>query len=163
MTEQYSLDQRFVEALYADDPLGAVVRAHIHIEARLAQAIESTFPKPNELPILRFEQRVRLAVALGLDEHLRAPLLELGRIRNAFSHKLDVQLDEQMVHRFFHSFSSDERQIIIRAYERTNELHGLNEEPPYESADVRHRFVTIAVALDGMLSIAVKTLAFRSA
>ena len=146
-----SSDDEFFEAIRAEDPLGAVVRAHIHIEARLSQVVDALTPHPRDLPSLRYEQRAKLAVALGLDGRILGPLLELGYIRNAFAHKLDVKLTDGMVDKLFASFDEEDRGVIVEAYQLTwaqLEKAGM---PPYEKTDARHKFITMAVAMDKFL------------
>jgi hypothetical protein len=84
MSSTLATDNVFFDVLRGEDPLGAVVRAHIHVEARLNLVLEALTPRPNDLPKLRFEQRAKLAVALGLDDTILPALIERGRIRNAF-------------------------------------------------------------------------------
>jgi hypothetical protein len=163
MSAPVSSDPEFYAALRAEDPLGAVVRTHIHIEARLNTAIRRALPRPDELPSLRFEQRVRLALCLGFEEGLVAPLIELGRIRNAFSHRLDVTLTDAMVNTLFASFSQSQRQLIVDAYEMTNKDVGVKDAPPYDKADARLRFLTIAVAMDTLVKLAGEALVPRVA
>ena len=66
----------FVGALFGEDELGVVVRAHIHIEAKLLELLELMVADPKHLERmdLDFGQRVNLAVALGLKpEHAWEP------------------------------------------------------------------------------------------
>jgi hypothetical protein len=149
-----SSDDAFFDAIRGEDQLGAVVRAHIHIEARLNQVVEALTPHPDELPSLRYEQRAKLAVALGLDGRILNPLLELGRIRNAFAHRLDVKLTDSMVAKLFEAFHKEDRWIIVDAYQRTWAHLGQRGMPPYEKTDARHKFITMAVAMDKFLLMA---------
>jgi hypothetical protein len=147
-------DDQFFQALRAEDPLGAVVRAHIHIEARLNQVLDALVMYPEHLPNLRFEQRARLAVSLGLDERILAPLNKLGHIRNAFAHRLDVTLTDAMVNELFGAFSEEDQEIIVQAYNVTHTNLNMQGMPPYEKTDARHKFITMAVALDKFLIVA---------
>jgi len=151
MSPAPATDDVFFDALRAEDPLGAVVRAHIHIEARLNLVLEALTPHPRHLPNLRFEQRARLAVALGLAERILPALLELGHIRNAFAHRLDVALTDAMVDKLFAAFCPDDRDTIVQAYQMTHAQLGHGVMPPYDKTDARHKFITMAVALDKFL------------
>jgi hypothetical protein len=67
------VDDEFMRALFAEDELGAVIRAHILIEAQVNGIIEGLVFDPTNLPNLRFEQRARLLVALGTQRSFRRP------------------------------------------------------------------------------------------
>jgi|SRR5688572_2741231 hypothetical protein len=155
MPSKPATDDAFFDALRGEDALGAVVRGHIHIEARLQLVLEALTPHPSHLPQLRYEQRVKLAVALGLHERILPALTKLGHIRNAFGHRLDVSLTDAMVDDLFQSLSEEDKDTIRNAYKTTQAQLGL-EWPPYEQTDARHKFITIAVALDKFLIVAEK-------
>ena len=154
MQNSPATDDVFFDSLRGEDQLGAVVRAHIHIEARLNQVLEALTPHPKHLPNLRYEQRLRLAVALGLSESFLSPLKILGDIRNAFGHRLDVTLAPDMVDRLFNSFTPEDRATIREAYAATQSQLAADGMPPLEQADARVRFIMIAVAIDKYLILA---------
>jgi hypothetical protein len=81
----------FMRALFAEDELGAVIRAHTLSEAQVNGIIESLVVDPESLRRLRFEQRVLLLIALAASKELSAPLLELGNLRNAFGRRVDTR------------------------------------------------------------------------
>jgi len=147
-------DDQFLDSLRGEDELGAVVRAHIHIEARLSQVLEALTPHPKHLPNLRYEQRLRLAVALGLNEQILAPLKILGEIRNDFGHRLEVKLTQGMVDKLFNSFAPDDSEVVRSAYKATQSQLQTVAMPPFEKAGARVQFVMIAVALDKYLILA---------
>ncbi len=113
------VDADFMHALFAEDELGAVIRAHIMIEAQVNDIVDSLAFDPKALPRLRFEQNVRLMVALGASHELLEPLIELGRIRNAFSHRIDTNLTIGMIDKWLLTFSDDDRAMMDRAIEKT--------------------------------------------
>ncbi|SRR6266568_62394 len=113
------IDDTFLRALFAQDELGAVVRAHILIEGQVNRIVEHLLVDPKSLPHLRFEQTVRLMVALGASEELSEPLIELGRIRNAFGHRADTRLTTATIDKWVSCFSENDRAIMNRALEKT--------------------------------------------
>jgi len=71
----------FIQSLQAEDELGLVVRAHIHIEAKLIDLLSLLAEaKALEKMGLDYFQRVHLAVALGLKEEHSKGLLALGTL-----------------------------------------------------------------------------------
>lgn len=144
------VDDKFIRVLFAEDALGAVIRAHIMIEAQVNEIIEGLVFDPKNLPNLRFEQRARLMVALGASEELLGPLVELGRIRNAFGHRLDAEITDTMVDKWSQSFSESDREMMGRAIEKTCADLG---QPSAKLAehDPKSRFVLVAVFLRQVL------------
>jgi hypothetical protein len=83
--------------LLGEDPLGMVIRAHIHIENQLIEFIEAALAAPDQLKSLNLDYagRVSLALALGLHPEFGKPLRSLGTMRNHFAHRLDAGLGAQ--------------------------------------------------------------------
>lgn len=144
------IDDEFIRALFAEDQLGVVVRAQIMIEAQVNGIIDDLVVDPRSLPNLRFEQSARLMVALGASEDLLGPLVELGRIRNAFGHRLDMKITEAMVDKWSKSFSESDRATMERANEKTrNDLR--QPSAKIEEHDPKSRFILVAVFLRQVL------------
>lgn len=149
---QPATDDAFLDALMGEDVLGAVVRAHIHIEARLSELLVTLTPFPEHLPKnLRFEQKARLAVALGLVDGALVPLIQLGNIRNAFAHRIDADLTENMVNDLYLAFAEEDRAVLANAYENTHAELRTENPAPYAKLDPRGKFITLAVAMDKFL------------
>ena len=148
-------DEVFLDSLRGEDVMGAVVRAHIHIEARVNRVLRALTPHPNHLPKnLRYEQAVRLAVAMGLHERILEPLKILGQIRNDFAHDLAATLTDRMANLLLESFSSDDREVIEGAYSMTNTQLATTDMPPLKDASTRNKFIFAAIAMDKFLIIA---------
>jgi hypothetical protein len=147
-------DSVFLDALRREDSLGAVVRAHIHVEARLIELIETLVASPEHLPRLQYEQRANLAVALGLDPRLLPALKAFGHLRNTFAHRLDVELTMAMVDSLFEAFAEADRQNILNAYGMTGQQLG-ETWPPFPEADARQKFMIIAITFDRYLEAAI--------
>jgi hypothetical protein len=102
------LDERFKKKLNAltpvlvkEDELGMVVRAHIHIEHELHDAIYFGAPSLAHLKCimdkLEFSEKVSFALVLGLNADLKPALNAAGNLRNKFAHRLDMKLGEEDV------------------------------------------------------------------
>lgn len=149
--EAQGIDDGFLKALLGEDQLGMVVRAHIHIEARLNAVIDLLVPHPSLLPRLRYEQRARLACALGLKEEAFPPLKVLGDIRNRFGHKLDTTLTEGMVDELYKAFSEEDRAVIMESYTATNKRLGEKMPADFSKLSPRDKFLMMAVGLEKLL------------
>lgn len=153
----------FVSALFGEDELGVVIRAHIHIEAKLLEFLELVVVdrKYLERMDLDFAQRVNLAVALGLkSEHVRA-LSALGTLRNTFAHRLDAQLSEDRVNNLYAVLSVGDKEVLQLAYERTNAQMAQSDAPPFKNLTPKERFIIISVALRAMLMAAIREIHAR--
>ena len=153
MASKPATDEKFFDALIGEDDLGAVVRAHIHIETRLQLVVEAFTRHPDYLPSLRYEQKAKLAVALGLSWRILPALMKLGHIRNSFGHRLDVTLTDDMVNELFNCLAEEDQKTIVEAYQMTQKQLNLDW-PSFKKSSARLKFVNIAVALDKFLIIA---------
>jgi hypothetical protein len=107
----------FAQAVVGEDELGAVVRAHIHIEYELEQFLIAALPHPEEIGRLEYATRVRLALAAGLNRNLKAPLNSLGSMRNKVSHKLEAKITTKDMLDFHNTFGATEKEAIEHAFE----------------------------------------------
>ncbi len=148
-----SLDTKFQEALFGEDELGVVVRAQIHIEARVNALLEILVPFPKKLPRLRFEQMLNLACALGLRDTSISAIKELGNIRNRFGHQLDTRLTAGMVERILEGLSVEDRETLLQGYEMT--LQQISSSP-FESLSPKDKFIIICTSLDKLLLQAIE-------
>jgi len=154
-----NLDAQFQEALFGEDELGAVVRAQIHIEARVNQLLEVLSPFPEKLPHLRFDQMLKLACALGLKEDSIVAFKELGNIRNRFGHQLNTRLTAGMIEKILNGLSLDDRGVLLRGYEMTSEQIPLS---PFESLTPGDKFIILCVGLDKLLLQAITEVKFNA-
>lgn len=153
----------FFGALFGEDELGVVVRAHVHIEAKLVELLELLVkdPKALERMDLAFGQRVNLAVALGLKAEHAPALLALGRCRNVFAHRLDAQLTDDRINSLYETLSAGDKDIVQGAYDRTNAQMGRSDASPFKNLSPKERFILISVALRAMLIIAIREVQSR--
>src|SRR5438477_11303402 len=84
----------FIKVLDGEDELGAVIRAHIHIEALLLELLRLLVKDEGALRKLNheFSQSVDLAIALGLGPEHAKGLRAFGKLRNEFAHDLNSKL-----------------------------------------------------------------------
>jgi hypothetical protein len=119
-----NLDQ-FAQQLIAEDELGSVVRAHLHIEYYLDQLIEASVPNPGALPDLDLDYsgRVKLLSILGFSDALTKPLHNLGGLRNNFAHKLNFKLTTERMRSLYETLDPTGKQIVHLAYDNTRKKH----------------------------------------
>ena len=140
------VDQAFYEHLIAEDELGMVVRAHIHIEASIRDFLRQVVPHPDLLPRLTYEARLRVACALGMNaDHFQA-LKALGDIRNSFGHNLEASLTDAIVNDLFARLPEYAKEGTIGAY---GQMIGddASAHSKFQKLSARDKFVLIAVSL----------------
>jgi hypothetical protein len=147
----------FMQSLQAEDELGLVVRAHIHIESKLIELLSLLADtKALERMELDYFQRVHLAVALGLREEHSKGLLALGTLRNAFAHRLGSSLTEARIRNLYAALSATDKTTVQGAYVRTERSLNQHGGKKFQSLSPRDRFVLIAVALQSILLLAIR-------
>jgi hypothetical protein len=152
-----SFEDAFFQALQAEDELGLVVRAHIHIEAKLIEFLEVMADAESLGKMhLEFAQRVHLAVALGLKEEHAKGLLALGALRNVFAHKLNSALSDDRVTNLYKSLGSTDKSAVQSAYERTETQLKQHTGKRFGQLSPRDRFVLIAIGLQAVLILAIR-------
>lgn len=151
MTDPINSVEDFHNALMGEDELGVVLRAHFYVEAELEALIKALLPFPNEIPRLRYEQKLKLACALGLDKSTFPPLKALGDLRNSFGHRIGASLTPDMAKVLFESLSIDDRGIVLSGYNTTRSQMEADL-PSFELLGPKDAFVIVAVALHKMLS-----------
>lgn len=154
-------EDAFIKVLMGEDELGVVVRAHIHIEARINELLEKMAAHPEYIRKMNldYEQLVNLAVALGLKSESARPLKALGTLRNIFAHRLDTSLTKDRVDSLYKTLSTEDKQIAQWVYERTNVQLSMKDAPTsLRGLRPKDKFVLIAVAMRAMLLAAIAQL-----
>ena len=148
----------FHAELQGEDVLGVVVRAHIRVELCLNELIEALGADPRHVDKMNldFAQRVHLALALGLSDSYSSALLAMGALRNKFAHQADARLGKQEINNLYKSLSSDDRNVVVQAYERTKKQLGREEMPVFRKLDPKDQLVFIAIGLRAALDIAIR-------
>lgn len=153
-----SQNKNLIDALQADDELSAVIRAHLYVEVQLNRLIDALLPYSKELSDSRLSWplQINLALSLGLKNQYRPPLKKVGNIRNRFAHNPDSTIEDRDIKALFDSLHSEDKQIVLEAYKRTQ---GQIEDPlemNFHELGARDRFTLIVVALHGALQAAVR-------
>ena len=152
-----AFDDAFFKALQSEDELGLVVRAHIHVEAKLSEFLGLLAdPASLDKMDLDYSKRVHLAVALGLKHEHAKGLHALGTIRNAFAHRLDSTLSDDRVTNLYKALGPTEKETVQQAYERTETQMKQHEGRKFSDLSPKARFILIAVALRAVLTLAIR-------
>lgn len=148
--EKKEIYDDFVQALVQEDTLGAIIRAHIHVEERIYDVVETMLFDPSLIrkAKFRYEQACILVVALGLKEELLPPMKFIGKMRNEFAHKLDRELTKEDMDNFYQCFSSEDKKIISTTYEKIRDsLSEGNDNTTLAQRNPRIRFACYSTAL----------------
>ena len=160
MTDTKEEDQ-LIKVLNGEDDLGAVIRAHIHIEAALNDFIEELFEFPDFLDKIRleFHEKILLAQAIGLKTEYAKPLNTLGTLRNNFAHRIETTLGKNEVDSLYKSFDGEDKQIIQNAYLRTKKSEKMKGPKSVTKLNPREQFTLIAISIRQILVAARSELA----
>lgn len=115
-------DEQFVEAITTEDELGSVIRSHIYIEHELSEFIRASCPNSDALKGFEYSEKIRIAIALGLDSKWKPALELIGAIRNRFAHRLDYQITPQDAAAFSKSFTDFAQADIVAGYQDMREI-----------------------------------------
>lgn len=145
--------KELIVALDSEDDLGKVIRSQVIIENTLVAIIEKTVENSEHLkPMeLGFEQRVHLALALGLDGNLAKPLKCIGSIRNKFAHNLRGQINKSDSNNLYKSFSSSEKETMRKLYIKKEPDFKALGYPTYNKLEPVHKFSLCVTILVGAL------------
>lgn len=80
------------------DSLTSVIRGHFYIEKALRDFVTKRLKHPlpsDSNDVFTYRHYVHLAMSLGLQDSLLAPLQRLGQIRNRFAHRMDYAIPKE--------------------------------------------------------------------
>lgn len=119
-------DGDFYAAIIAQDELGMIARAHIHIEHELQLFLGESLSRPDEIDgsSVTYNVRVRVALAVGLRPQLKKPLMALGTLRNKFAHELGMKLSIEDANNFYATFDAVGKRVIQDAYASMVQKYG---------------------------------------
>ena len=145
-----------IEAVLKDDDMASVISTHLYVEAILVEFIEQNLPRPESFDVanLRWPQMVNLAVAFGLKEVYRSPLLTIGKIRNKFAHRLNYKISEDDANNLFSQLGSEDKKIVLTSMKKAG--IGNAYEKDFKKCSPKERFSIIAVSLFTMLQAAIQ-------
>lgn len=100
---------------------------------------------------------------LGLGQEHARGLRAFGNLRNEFAHKLDSKLSKGRIKSLYEAFSALDKKVVQLAYVRTkSQLGGLGgQDATFKDLDPKNQFILIAVALHGMLEVAISEIRKR--
>ena len=114
--------RKLTEILIGEDPLGVVIRAHIHIEQEVIEFIRARSHPPDAILAITdsYGRRVRLALKLGLRNDFGKPLEIVGGLRNRFAHRADAVIEKEDADKLDAALPSDVASMIHNAYRATS-------------------------------------------
>lgn len=111
-------DIEFFNLMATAKPFEMVIKSAMVIESEIEEIFNRAFIEPTRVHKmdLRYEQKLELALALGLDERFGPPLRNLAKVRNIFAHQIDATFSNAQANDFFSSFHKLDKKIIIDNY-----------------------------------------------
>lgn len=154
---------KFVEEWSKEDELGVVVRSQIYVENELVNLLNHLIPSPEHLDKVRlgYNQRIHLALAMGLDPSFGPPLKALGKLRNDYAHQLGSHLTKDRTDAFYGTFDADFRQIISGSFARTREVAGPESVGDWNSLEPKDKFILYVIVLYHGLTTSIEKIIMR--
>jgi hypothetical protein len=145
--------KKVVIDLLGEDDLGAVIRVHIRLEQLIGQFVVNLSPHPEHLKRLKldYDGLVSLALVLGLKEQWGAPFRALGKLRNDFAHKPDMELTKEAVSNLYKSLGPGDKKRVQNCYIKLRDEYKLaGEAKRYAELSPSDQFKLIGISLWGM-------------
>ena len=143
--------------LMGEDPLGVVIRAHIHIEHELVEFIRARCHPPDAILAVTegYARRVKLALKLGLPPEFKEALHMIGDLRNRFAHRPNASIERQDADRLDAALAPDTKAMIDGAYHATSAKLSANvANPPLKQLDPKDRVVLHLISLWAGIAVA---------
>jgi hypothetical protein len=132
--------------LIGDDPLGMVLRAHMHIEEELIKFIAARGQPEKDLP-RGYARCADLAVELGLPQDFRKQLVVLGRLRNRFAHQPNTLIDLSDAEAFDAAHDPNDN-VVDYAYSSTlSKLDDKDRKPSVKDLEPKQRVILHIITL----------------
>lgn len=127
-------DEEFYELMSKAEPFEIVIKSAIVVESEIEEIFDLAFDEPKHLLIMNmtYEQKMALALAIGLNTRFKPVLKALASIRNKFAHNLDAKFGKAEANSFFATFDKVDKRVIKENYERLSRRRGeaFNNLPP---------------------------------
>lgn len=147
-------DQEFYSLMARVEPFEMVIKSAIVIEGEIEEIFNKAFFDPARLTKmeLRYEQKVELVLALGLDERFGPPLRSLAKLRNVFAHNLEAKFSKSEADNFYSSFHKKDRKITHDTYERMDRALTT----PFDEIEPAELYVLSVISLRAAIKVAQK-------
>ena len=140
----------FVADLFGEDEIGSVIRSHIRLELLLNELVEHLVPNPEHLKKLNldYDETITLGLMMGMNSEFGPPLRVMGKLRNAFAHNLNTNLDANVVTSLSKSMNQKLKDQVQASFLRIRESNeSIQQFRRFAEVPSRDRFKLIAVSL----------------
>jgi hypothetical protein len=139
---------KLLEDVAGEDDLGVVLRSHLWVEYELGEFITASLVNPKALrQSMDYADKVRLALALGLERSLERPLNTIGTIRNRFAHKLGEKIAKSDVDSLYKSFPTTMKDAVQKGRQDTKKILGPMHPSINETSVPRVQYALCAISL----------------
>ena len=140
----------FVADLFREDEIGSVIRAHIRIELLLNELVEHLVPIPEYIKKLNldYDGTLTLGLAMGLNPQFGPPLRSMGKLRNAFAHRLDKVLESNDVNNLYSAMSQPLKEQVQSSFTRIRSSNeSIHQFKRFSDVPSRDQFKLMAITL----------------
>lgn len=145
-------DSDFFNLMAVAPPFEMVIKSAIVIESEIEELFNRAFLDVKRIHKmeLRYEQKIELALALGVHERFGPPLRNLAKVRNVFAHQADASFSLTYANDFYFALDKIDRRVVQENYRLMEGKRGVvfDDLPPEE------KFVLVVVTLRAAIKVA---------
>lgn len=106
------------------EDMSVAIKSHLRVESLLDEFLKAASPRPKFLTKVArtYENKVGLALLLGLPTEHETSLRSLGKIRNRFAHDSEAVWRQDLLDDLYRSFPEEKRDFIQMFFCRIREL-----------------------------------------
>jgi len=141
--------EALIQHLAHEDEMGRILRAQLHLERLLLDYICKQVERPDyiEKKNFGFAARLNIALALGLDEELGAPLKEINLMRNDFAHVQGFTITPARVEKLEKKLSTRLKKAVTNSFKLANDSESFGDAKNYESLKHSDKLICIVLTL----------------
>ncbi|MDD9177073.1 hypothetical protein PVK63_19645 [Aliivibrio sp. S2TY2] len=138
-----------IDIFMNEDELGMVIRAHIYLEQHIDKYLSLVAYEPAYIDKMRldFSDRLRLSVALGLDESFYKPITQLTNLRNRFAHKPQMLISKSDINNLYKSFEPEVQNDI-----QSFVVNGVKKGQKFKELILKDQFCLMMIVLNVQLA-----------
>ncbi|WP_415883805.1 hypothetical protein ACMXYN_04650 [Neptuniibacter sp. PT8_73] len=142
-------NELFEQALFNEDELGSVIKAHLHIEYLINEVLILLAPSPQHINSLKLDYagKITLLCILGMNPEFKPMLSTLGTMRNNFAHDPFYKLDKSTVKNLYNSLPPVDKENFHNAVRETRNSEEHRHVKPYKELSPRDQFILIVVVI----------------
>ncbi|TCA31994.1 hypothetical protein E0H66_23020 [Rhizobium leguminosarum bv. viciae] len=145
-------DSDFFNLMAVAPPFEMVIKSAIIIESEIEELFNRAFLDVKRIHKmeLRYEQKIELALALGVDGRFGAPLRNLAKVRNVFAHQADAEFSLTHANDLYFALDKIDRRLVNENYSLMQSKRGV----AFDALPPEEKFVLVVVTVRAAIKVA---------